>query len=265
MSGWRHNKQLEHRGAVMEIDASQPVALHWCQLRRNWRLKTIFAPFEAVVETPMYGFTIFNRHFGKLTLKAYTRGERRLRLEPPRPQQPRTSLRPSSRAVCQDRGFAFIKFASLAIALCFPLVANADDPCDDAKAQIPQLLVDNPAFGTKVIDLGEVRSIARIRHDSGDAILLQWAYGAAGRVQCTYVAYRHKGETYRYFEVDNNWGYANIVDIDRDGLDEVTMLQGQPWGMECSGSMAALPHRIRITHLDMASRSEERRVGKECA
>lgn len=59
------------------------------------RLKTIFgfkarphrdrnrkAPrLEVVIETPAYDLTIFKLHFGKLTLKAYTKGERVLRFE----------------------------------------------------------------------------------------------------------------------------------------------------------------------------------------
>jgi len=59
------------------------------------RLKTIFgrkgrphrdrkgkAPrLEVVVETPAYDLTIFKLHFGKLTLKAYTKGEHILRFE----------------------------------------------------------------------------------------------------------------------------------------------------------------------------------------
>jgi hypothetical protein len=59
------------------------------------RLKTIFgfkgrphrdrkgkAPrLEVVVETPRYDLTIFKLHFGKLTLKAYSKGERVLRFE----------------------------------------------------------------------------------------------------------------------------------------------------------------------------------------
>lgn len=146
----------------------------------------------------MYGFTILKWHFRKLTPKAYTRSKHRLPCGPNYLRYPRTSFRPSSSAVCQDRGFAFIRFALLALALCFPLVAHADDPCDDATAQVPQLLVESPAFGTKVIGLGEVRFIDRIRHDSGDAILLQWAYGAAGRVRCTFVAYRRNAKPYRY-------------------------------------------------------------------
>ena len=59
------------------------------------RIKTIFGaksrPFrhrgnppprlEAVVETPTYSLTIFKLHFGSLTLKAYSKGERTLRFE----------------------------------------------------------------------------------------------------------------------------------------------------------------------------------------
>ena len=58
------------------------------------RLKTIFGRkgrphrdrkvkprLEAVVETPAYDLTIFKLHFGKLTLKAYTKGECALRFE----------------------------------------------------------------------------------------------------------------------------------------------------------------------------------------
>jgi hypothetical protein len=59
------------------------------------RLKTIFGVkgrphrdrkgspprLEAVVETPQYDLIIFKIHFGKLTLKAYTKGERVLRIE----------------------------------------------------------------------------------------------------------------------------------------------------------------------------------------
>ena len=58
------------------------------------RLKTIFGRkgrphrdrkvtprLEAVIETPAYDLTIFKLHFGKLTLKAYTKGEGVLRFE----------------------------------------------------------------------------------------------------------------------------------------------------------------------------------------
>ena len=37
--------------------------------------------YEIVVETPEYGVTVFKVHYGKLTLKLYTKGERMLRIE----------------------------------------------------------------------------------------------------------------------------------------------------------------------------------------
>ncbi len=36
---------------------------------------------EVVLETPVYDLTVFKVHFGKLTLKAYTKGEHVLRFE----------------------------------------------------------------------------------------------------------------------------------------------------------------------------------------
>jgi len=47
---------------------------HWRQNRKRPRL-------EVVVERPQYELTIFKLHFGKLTLKVYTKGERVLRIE----------------------------------------------------------------------------------------------------------------------------------------------------------------------------------------
>jgi hypothetical protein len=46
---------------------------------RNRKHKS--ARLEVVVETPNYSLTIFKLHFGLLTLKAYTKGERVLRFE----------------------------------------------------------------------------------------------------------------------------------------------------------------------------------------
>ena len=50
--------------------------------RRPFRTKATPAPRLAVVlETPVYDLTVFKLHFGALTLKAYTKGERVLRFE----------------------------------------------------------------------------------------------------------------------------------------------------------------------------------------
>lgn len=141
----------------------------------------------------------------------------------------------------------------LAIGLCLPLLAHADDPCEDAKVLVRKAIVTGAPYGTESIGLGEARTVSRIRHHSGDAVLLQWSYGAGGRIECSYVAYRPKGGSYRHFPVLSAAGYARIDDIDGDGLDELVLLLGQPWGMECSDSMSSIPHRIQIMSLDMAT------------
>ena len=148
---------------------------------------------------------------------------------------------------------ALTKFALLAFALCFSLVAHADDPCNDSKVEIRQLMVTGAPFGTEYVELDHTRTIARIRQESGDAVLLQWSYGAGGQIECSYIAYRRNAEPYRYFAVDSRWGYVRIRDIDGDGMDEVTLLEGQQVGLGCSDSNALIPHRLRITRLDVAT------------
>lgn len=50
--------------------------------RRPFRHRSKKSPrLEAVVETPAYNLTIFKLHFGSLTLKVYSKGERTLRFE----------------------------------------------------------------------------------------------------------------------------------------------------------------------------------------
>ena len=148
---------------------------------------------------------------------------------------------------------ALTKFALLAFALCFSLVAHADDPCNDSKVEIRQLMVTGAPFGTEYVELDHTRTIARIRQESGDAVLLQWSYGAGGQIECSYIAYRRNAEPYRYFAVDSRWGYVRIRDVDGDGMDEVTLLEGQQVGLGCSDSNALIPHRLRITRLDVAT------------
>ncbi len=145
----------------------------------------------------------------------------------------------------------FVFLAILATFLGFPIAVYANDVCKDSAAQVPQLLVNGLADGIEVVGLGESRSTTFLRHESGDAVLLSWAYGAGGRLQCSYVAYRHNGEPYRYFAVPSR--YIQVLDIDGDGFDEVISQETLPWGMECSSAMATMPTRFRIDHLDMAS------------
>ena len=83
-----------HLGAHMELLFQAMVDRSRARINMK-RLKTIFgrkgrphrdrtgkpARLEAMVESPAYNLTIFKLHFGKLTLKAYTKGERVLRFE----------------------------------------------------------------------------------------------------------------------------------------------------------------------------------------
>ena len=81
------------------------------------------------------------------------------------------------------------------------------------------------------------------------------AFGAEESVLAAYIAYRQANGPYRHFAINSKWGYARAQDIDYDGIDELLILEGQQWGIDCSASMSTLPHRLRIKHLDTASGS----------
>ena len=49
--------------------------------KRPWRTKLSQGRYEAAIEKPAYNLTVFKVHYGKLTLKIYTKGERTLRIE----------------------------------------------------------------------------------------------------------------------------------------------------------------------------------------
>jgi hypothetical protein len=49
--------------------------------RRPWKKKFREGRYEVIVEKPEYGLTVFKVHYGYLTLKIYTKGERVLRIE----------------------------------------------------------------------------------------------------------------------------------------------------------------------------------------
>jgi hypothetical protein len=83
-----------HRGAQMEeivqglidrtrarLNVKQLKTIFGAKGRPNWRQKGRPPRLEVVVERPQYDLTIFKLHFGKLTLKVYTKGERVLRIE----------------------------------------------------------------------------------------------------------------------------------------------------------------------------------------
>jgi hypothetical protein len=86
---------LFHRGSQLEqvfqrmvdrtrarLDVPQVKTLFGAKRRPNWRWKHHVPPrVVVVVETLAYDLTVFKVHFGNLTLKAYTKGERVLRIE----------------------------------------------------------------------------------------------------------------------------------------------------------------------------------------
>jgi len=49
--------------------------------KRPWRTKLSQGRYEAAIEKPAYSLTVFKVHYGKLTLKIYTKGEGVLRIE----------------------------------------------------------------------------------------------------------------------------------------------------------------------------------------
>ena len=59
-----------------------------------------------VVETPAYDLTIFKVHYGKMTLKIYTKGERVLRIEVIVHNTKAVSLGPVAALFSRDRGSA---------------------------------------------------------------------------------------------------------------------------------------------------------------
>jgi hypothetical protein len=86
---------LFHRGSQLEqvfqrlvdrtrarLDVRQVKTLFGAKRRPHWHGTRHSAPrFEVVVETLAYDLSVFKIHFGNLTLKAYTKGERVLRIE----------------------------------------------------------------------------------------------------------------------------------------------------------------------------------------
>jgi len=62
------------------LDVRQVRTLFGTKRRPHWHWKRR-PRWEVVLETPVYDLTVFKLHFGKLTLKAYTKGEHVLRFE----------------------------------------------------------------------------------------------------------------------------------------------------------------------------------------
>ena len=85
---FQRGSQLEHVFQRLvdrtraRLDVRQVRTLFGARRRPHWHTTRHAAPrFEVVVETLAYDLTVFKIHFGNLTLKAYTKGERVLRIE----------------------------------------------------------------------------------------------------------------------------------------------------------------------------------------
>jgi hypothetical protein len=63
------------------LDVKQLKSIFGVKARPHWDRKGKPPRLEVVIERPQYDLTIFKLHFGKLTLKVYTKGERVLRVE----------------------------------------------------------------------------------------------------------------------------------------------------------------------------------------
>ncbi len=83
---FRRGSQLEQLFQRMvdrtraRLDVRQVRTLFGTKRRPHWHWKRR-PRLEVVLETPVYDLTVFKLHFGKLTLKAYTKGEHVLRFE----------------------------------------------------------------------------------------------------------------------------------------------------------------------------------------
>jgi hypothetical protein len=126
---------------------------------------------------------------------------------------------------------------------------DADEHCEALKPDLEKYL----ATGRLPLleDPGEANTAKKFRHASGDGVLVKWNFGAAGRVECAFLAYRNSGGQYKYFRLSSY--QADVEDIDRDGIGEIILFEDMPWGMDCSGVMMNLPHKLHIAHFDAPS------------
>lgn len=69
---------IERSRGPLQLD--QVKTVFGCK-KRPCRRKLDQGPYATVLETPEYGVTVFKVHYGRITLKVYTKGERVLRVE----------------------------------------------------------------------------------------------------------------------------------------------------------------------------------------
>ena len=69
---------VDRTRARLDVHQRSDTVRHQAAATLAWKRRP---RLEVVLETPAYDLTVFKVHFGKLTLKAYTKGERVLRFE----------------------------------------------------------------------------------------------------------------------------------------------------------------------------------------
>jgi hypothetical protein len=141
------------------------------------------------------------------------------------------------------------------ILLAFAPALKADDACEGLDLKAAQILLRPlaPHPETWEEEEGGVTAVSQLHLAKGEGGLLTWRFGAAGRIECAFLAYRMNGGPYKLLRSSSS--HLNIKDIDRDGVDELVTFDRLTWGMDCGSSMATLPNRLRILHLDATSGS----------
>lgn len=125
--------------------------------------------------------------------------------------------------------------------------AWADDPCNDAREVVNGFVARGEVPKAIKSDPFSTWSVTPVRHADGTASLLRWQYGAAGRVECSYLVFRRPNEQLGAVQLQ---GHSRVVDLDGDGFDELLVLENLTWAMACSGSMAEMPHEIKVLSLN---------------
>jgi hypothetical protein len=141
------------------------------------------------------------------------------------------------------------------ILLVFAPALRADDACEGLDVKAAQILLRPLAPHPEAweVEEGGVTAVSQIHLAKGEGALLTWRFGAAGRIECAFLAYRTDGGPYKLLRSPSS--HLDIKDIDQDGVDELVAFDSLTWGMDCGSSMATLPNRLRIAHLDATSGS----------
>jgi hypothetical protein len=142
------------------------------------------------------------------------------------------------------------------VTICIALLAlvsplRADDACEGLDAEVAHLLRRPISPSTEVSPYLEERTIELFRHEAGDGALVKWSFGAGGSIECAFIGYRT--DDGQAWILRSPSSHLNIKDIDKDGIDELVLLDKELWGLDCGSVNATLPHRLKIARLDASS------------